>query len=96
MRRQSAPRSSPDSVTERLVRPTLGRTFNPIAMKLLPIASWLTLAALAGTIALTATSNGRIGWDESAPILLGLGVLYLALLAARARATRNAGGPPAA
>lgn len=65
-------------------------------MRMLNLAAWLTVATLATIVAFTVTSNGRIGWDESAPMLVALGVLYVVLVAARARAARKAaGGPPA-
>jgi hypothetical protein len=64
-------------------------------MRTLNLAAWLTVAALATTIALTMTSNGRIGWDESAPLLVALAVLYVVLVVARVRASRKAAGPPA-
>jgi hypothetical protein len=46
---------------------------------------------IAATVVLTVTSSGRIGWDESAVVLIPLAILFLVLRNRRQRASSEAG-----
>lgn len=54
-------------------------------MKALTLAMYLALSAIVVTIILTATSGGRIGWDESVLALVPLGALVGVLAYVRRR-----------
>ena len=64
----------------------------PTTMKVLTVLMVLSLALIALTVGLTATSNERITWDESLPILVALSLLFLVTAIGRSRAARRAGG----
>jgi hypothetical protein len=61
-------------------------------MRVVTVLMYVALAAILITVVLTATSSGRIDWDESALILIPLGVLFLVLAFLRRRSTTGAGG----
>ena len=66
-------------------------------MKVLTVLMSLSLVLIALTVYLTATSNERISWDESLPVLVALSFLFLVTAVGRARAARRAGeGAPSA
>ncbi len=56
------------------------------SMRVITILMYLALAAIIGTVILTATSSGRIDWDESALVLIPLAALFLVLGFLRRRA----------
>jgi len=60
-------------------------------MRVITIAMYVVVAAIAATVLLTVTSSGRMGWDESALALVPLGVLFLVLRVLRQRAANREG-----
>lgn len=75
--------------------PPLKRTRHPppahTEMKVLTVLMYLSLVLIATTVYLTVTSNGRISWDESIPVLVALSVLFVTAAMARVRAARRTG-----
>jgi uncharacterized membrane protein len=60
-------------------------------MRAVTVLMYLALGAILVTVIMTATSSGRIDWDESAVILIPLAVLVVVLAFVRGRSASRPG-----